>query len=167
MAKATHGPAFMSFKNSVFGTPEGMAVAAPMATNGIPRNLFLHDTFMKRVIPHRGLWPEASLGGGRTINTYDDHKRAVDLLRADLSRAPSTDPVAPDEPNNIPRWRIDLLDEAMRKVFYSDPPIPFETERQDAKGDAFEISLTWHMDANTNLPIKLDLIIYCPTTITP
>jgi hypothetical protein len=122
MALTTHGPAFQAFKNSIFGTPEGMAVAAPIATAGVPRHLFLSDIFLQRVVPHRSLWPVGVSTRGAPVSSYDAHKHNVDLLRADLARAPNFDPVAPDEPANIPRWRLDLLDLAFQKAFYSDPP---------------------------------------------
>jgi hypothetical protein len=164
MAASTHGAVFHAFKNSVFGTPEDMAVAAPMATAGIPRHLFLFDTFLQRVVPHRGLWPVGASATGTPLSSYDVHKRNVDLLRADLTRAPNSDPVAPDEPANIPRWRIDLLDRAVQKAFYSDPPIPIETDRQDATGTLFEIAIRWDVDVASGRPTKLYLTIFCPVT---
>jgi hypothetical protein len=164
MAVTTHGPAFSAFKNSIFATPEGMAVAAPMATAGVPRHLFLFDTFLKRVVPHIGLWPMGVSPGGTPISSYDVHKHNVDMLRADLARAPNSDPVAPDEAGNIPRWRIDLLDLAFQKAFYSDPPIPIEADRQDATGTLFEVRIAWDMDAASGRPTKLYLTIFCPVT---
>jgi hypothetical protein len=139
-----------------------MAMAAPMATAGIPRHLFLFDTFLQRVVPHRGLWPIGSSATGTPLSSYDVHKHNVDLLRADLARAPNSDPVAPDEPANIPRWRLDLLDLAFQRAFYSDPPIPIETERQDATGTLFEIQIAWDVDATSGRPTRLYLTIFCP-----
>jgi hypothetical protein len=164
MAASTHGPVFHDFKNRIFGTPEGMAVAAPMATAGVPRDLFLFDTFLKRVVPHRGLWPVGVSAAGAPLSSYDVHKHNVDMLRADLTREPNTDPVAPDEPGNIPRWRLDLLDLAVQKAFYSDPPIPIETDRQDATGTVFSIQIRWDVDTVSGRPTKLYLTIFCPVT---
>jgi hypothetical protein len=164
MSGFTHGAPFQAFKNSIFATPQGMAVATMIATAGVPRQLFLFDTFLKRVVPHRGLWPVAMSTGGTPVSSYDTHKHNVDLLRADLARAPNSDPVAPDEPANIPRWRLDLLDLAFQKAFYSDPPIPIETDRQDATGTLFEIQIAWDMDAASGRPTKLYLTIFCPGT---
>jgi hypothetical protein len=160
----THGPAFHAFKNSIFATPEGMAVAAPMATAGVPRHLFLFDIFLQRVVPHPGLWPVAVSTGGTPVSSYDTHKHNVDMLRADLARAPNSEPVAPDEPANIPRWRLDLLDLAFQKAFYSDPPIPIESERRDATGTLFAIQIRWDVDAASGQPTKLYLTIFCPGT---
>ena len=164
MAVTTHGPAFSAFKNSIFATPEGMAVAAPMATAGVPRHLFIFDTFLKRVVPHSGLWPMGVPPGGTPISSYDVHKHNVDMLRADLARAPNSDPVAPDEAGNIPRWRIDLLDLAFQKAFYSDPPIPVETEHRDATGAQFEIQIAWDVDSASGRLTMLHLTIFCPGT---
>ena len=69
MARSTHGAAFSAFKNSIFATPEGMTVAAPMATAGVPRHLFLFDTFLKRVVPHPGLWPVGVSTGGTPLSS--------------------------------------------------------------------------------------------------
>jgi hypothetical protein len=165
MAVTTHGPAFHAFKNSIFATPEGMAIAAPIATAGVPRNLFLFDIFLQRVVPHPSLWPVGVSASGTPLSSYDVHKHNVDLLRADLARAPNSDPVAPDEPANVPRWRLDLLDLAFQKAFYSDPPIPIETERRDATGTQFEIQIAWDVDTASRRPTKLHLTIFCPGTI--
>jgi hypothetical protein len=79
--------------------------------------------------------------------------------------APNSDPVAPDEPANIPRWRLDLLDLAFQKALYSDPPIPIEAERRDATGTRFEIRIAWDVDAASRRPTKLHLTIFCPGTL--
>jgi hypothetical protein len=165
MALTTHGPTFQAFKNSIFGTPEGMAVAAPIAIAGVPRHLFRFDIFLQRVVPHRSLWPVGVSTRGTPVSSYDVHKHNVDLLRADLTRAPNSDPVAPDEPANIPRWRLDLLDLAFQKALYSDPPIPIEAERRDATGTRFEIRIAWDVDAASRRPTKLHLTIFCPETL--
>ena len=165
MARSILGPTFQAFKNSIFGTPQGMAVAAPMATAGVPRHLFLFDHSLKRVVPHRSLWPMGASARGTPVSSYDFHKHNVDLLRADLARAANSDPVAPDEPTNIPRWRLDLLDLAFQKAFYSDPPIPVETEHRDATGAQFEIQIAWDVDTASRRPTKLHLTIFCPGTI--
>jgi hypothetical protein len=162
MAITTHGPRFQAWKNHLFATPGNMADAAPIAIAGVPRHLFLFDIFLQRVVPHRNLWPVSELPNGRLISSYDVHRRNVDLLRADLVRQPNSEPVAPDEPDNIPKWRVELLDLAHQKAFYSDPPIPIESERRDAIGEQFEIQIAWDVDTFGGRPIKLYLTILCP-----
>jgi hypothetical protein len=173
MAITTHGPAFQAWKNFLFGTPAAMASSAAIATQGVPRELFLFDTFLKRVVPHRALWPQGETPTGRLVSSYDTHKRNVDRLRADLVDQPNTEAVAPDEVA-VPKYRLDLLDLAIQKCFYSEPPIPIETDRQDAKNSKFAVRLVWETDLGgfaedgrplnpaMGRPLKLFLTIYCP-----
>lgn len=138
-----------------------MSTAAPMATDGTPRGQFIWGGYQKRVVPHKGLWPTLTSPNGSTVSTYDTYKRVIDLQRAGLAHIPNTQPLSPDEPAHIPATRLDLLDEAIRKAFYSNPPIPFEVDVQTASGPTHDIDLKWDVDAAGN-PSKLYLAIYCP-----
>ena len=160
MPRSIHAGAFQKFINSVYGTPQAMAVAAPMAIQGVPRNLFRWGEFEKRAVPHRGLWPEVALPT-TTINTFDSFQHHCDHLRASLSASRNADALSPDEPNTIPATRLDLLDEAVRKAFYSAPPIPFEVDVLDAPGADHEVRIDWDLDP-TGRPVLLKVKILCP-----
>jgi hypothetical protein len=159
--RSIHAGSFVDFNNNIYGTPEDMATAAPMATHGIPRSQFLWGCYQKRVVPHRGLWPKVPSPGGTLVNTYDTYKRVIDLQRASLAHESNTLPLSPDEPHHIPTTKLDLLDEAIRKVFYAQPPIPFKVMVQDTPGKAHDLELHWSVDAAGH-PTFLDLKILCP-----
>ena len=161
MVGSIHGGQFVPFINSVYGTAEDMAVAAQIATAGVPRSQLHFGSYEKTVVPHRGLWPQVTSPNGNVVSTYDTYKRGVDQARASLSAAPNTDPLSPDEPTNIPRTRLDLLDEALQKAFYTSPPIPIEFDCQDGQGQVHEVKVAWDVDASGK-PIKLRWTIYCP-----
>lgn len=161
MARAIHQGAFETFNNSLYGSAADMAVAAPMATHGTPRSQFHWGGYQKRVVPHRGLWPVVTSPSGNTISTWDTYKRSIDLQRASLAFVPNTDPVAPDEPNHVPSTKLDLLDEAVRKAFYSNPPIPFDVNVQNATGSTHDVGIAWDVDQN-GAPTMLHLTIFCP-----
>jgi hypothetical protein len=156
-----HSGNFVTFTNSLYGTPEAMAVSAPIAIHRTPRSQFLWGAYQKRVVPHRGLWPVLTSSSGGTVNTFDTYKRVIDLQRASLVHLPNTHPLAPDEPHHVPPTKLDLLDEAVRKVFYSVPPIPFEVSVHVASGSAHDVELDWVVDA-AGKPVLLKLRIYCP-----
>jgi hypothetical protein len=161
MGGAVLTPEFYTMKNSVFATPGGMATAAATVVASMPRDHLQYDNFTRKVIPHRGIWPTVTSPKGNTISSYDMHKRMIDLVRADLARAPNTEAVAPDEPGNIPKWRLELLDQVFQKLYYSNPPIPYDTCRADSTNTAFQIKLVWDLDS-AGKPAMLHLTILCP-----
>ncbi len=161
MGDETHGGPYKSFVNSIYGTPAGMAMAAPLAIAGTPRSQFRWGGYHKRVVPHRALWPTVTSPRGTVYNTWDVYKRGNDLLRAGLVAAPNTDPLSPDEPNVIPRTRLDLLDEAIQKAFYSNPPIPYDMDVQNSSDGSYNVRLAWDMDASGK-PVMLHITIVSP-----
>lgn len=159
--RTIHQGSFETFNNSLYGTAAAMAVAAPLATQGTPRSQFVWGSYQKRVVPHQVLWPVVTSHSGRQVSTWDTYKRSIDLQRASLAFIPNTDPLSPDEPNHVPPTRLDLLDEAVRKAFYSNPPIPFDVNVQNASGTTHELQVDWDVDADGN-PTMLHLTIFCP-----
>lgn len=160
MPRSIHGGEFQAFINNVYGTPQHMAVAAPMATQGVPRNRFRWGEFEQRAVPHRGLWPVVPVGSTQ-VHTFDSFQHHCDNLRASLSASRNTAALSQDEPNVIPATRMDLLDEAVRKAFYSAPPIPFKVDVQDAPGQDHEVGIDWVYDT-AGRPTLLKVQIFCP-----
>jgi len=160
MAGLIHSGNFVQFTNSIYGTPQGMAAAAPLAIQGIPRDKFVWGEYQQRVVPHRGLWPSV-VTRRAPVNTFDTWKLHSDAARAGLAASPNSDALAPDEPNTVPATKLNLLDEAVRKAFYSNPPIPIEIEVDVASGPQHEIGIDWKTDA-AGKPTLLHLTMYCP-----
>jgi len=160
MPRPIHSGVFQDFMRSIYSTAQGILTAAPIATQGIPRNQFTWGAFQQRVVPHRGLWPIVFTPGG-TINTFDNYRYHADQLRASLTRVKNVDALSPDEPNHVPPTRLDLLDEAFRKAFYSNPPIPFVTDVVDASSSQHEVWIDWDLDTS-GTPVQLRVKIACP-----
>jgi hypothetical protein len=162
MPRPIHAGAYQDFMKKHYSSPHDMHAAAKITTAGVPRHQFAWGEFQKRVVPHRGSWPEVAASGG-PINVFDDYDHHVAQTRAALKTVKNTDALSPDEPHHVPPTRLDLLDEAFRKAFYSTPPIPFVTDVVDAHGSQHDVNVDWDVDA-AGKPTLLKVKIHCPVS---
>ena len=163
MTLSPNGRGYAEFQNNIYGDAKSMLVAAPIAIAGIPRQQFEKGSFEMRVVPHRGLWPILTSARGNPVNVFDLYPRAVQLQRQSLGAQANTLAVAPDEPHNIPKTKLELIDEVYRKLFYSQPPIPFTLDVQSTSSPDHDFKCDWDLDP-AGKPIKLLLTVYCPAS---
>ena len=123
-AITTHGPAASSLeKLSVWhARGDGIKIAA-IATQEGSRELFLFDTFLKRVVPHRALWPQGETRDRAARSVAHRTQRNVDRLRADLVDQPNTEG-GRTRRGRRPQYRLDSARSGNSEMFLfraSDP----------------------------------------------
>lgn len=157
---AGFAPPMLKFTNDHYDTPAAMAKSAKAATHGVKREDFHWGHYQQRVQPDRDKWPNATRRG-RPINHHDEWLQHITTVRNALAQQANTHPVAPDEQHHVPQTRMHLLDEAVRKAFYSDPPIPMTVSVDKAKGAHHHVEIDWDTDAQGN-PVMLRFTVHCP-----
>ena len=157
---AGFGPPMLAFTNTLYSTPAAMAQSAKLATQGVKREDFQWGHYQQKVEPDRNNWPTATRAG-KPINHHDEWLQHIANVRNSLAQQGNTDHLAPDETHHVPPTRMHLLDEAVRKAFYSDPPIPMTVAVDKAKGAHHHVEIAWDTDAQGN-PTMLRFTVHCP-----
>lgn len=150
---------FLRWANALYATRAAMARSAAVAKAGVPREKFVWGEYQKRVCA-KDEWPRFTREG-KVIDTHEVWDDDVRQVRASLQKQQNKQPVTPNDPGNVPANRCDLLDEAVRIAFYSDPPIPKTVDAGRTDGPEHELELGWSQDADGRL-VRLHVTVLCP-----
>lgn len=153
------GGKFFSIMNARYSTVAAMqANVAALDAAQIDRTTMEYGQYQSILVP-MDQWPAVAAASW---------PQTIANMRANLTGQSNTAPLSPDEKNNTPSTKCDLLDCAIRKCFNSPTPIPFQVMVSEQPKDSPDannhtLGLNWvYENGEGNPPTFLTLSITCP-----